>query len=54
MLAKKNTRLQAIRRADTKKPNRPNQWWGIDMAGDVTPCLKSGRWLAKVASLTPN
>jgi hypothetical protein len=31
--AKKNSKLEAIRRADTKKPRptHPNQWWGIDM-----------------------
>ncbi len=30
---KKNMKLKAVRRADTKKPKpiRPNQWWGIDM-----------------------
>lgn len=30
---KKNMKLKAIRRADTKKPKptKPNQWWGIDM-----------------------
>ena len=33
LLVTKNMKLKAIRRANTKKPkpDRPNQWWGIDM-----------------------
>jgi len=33
LLVKKNMKLKALRRANTKKPQPdiPNQWWGIDM-----------------------